>query len=142
MLLGAFDFGFLRVGEDALAELDGERGDEVGLGGRQVAEEMLELHGDLGSALVAVHAEGAGEFVGDGGGFLTVCFGELTEGGSSGVAVEEIEALDGFGEILGPEAGDEGVGLGNCFRSHRGLLYRNFLQLRCIYLPLFVLMEV
>ena len=57
LLLGAFDFGFLSVGEDALAELDGERGDEVGLGGGQVTEEMLELHGDLGAALVAVHAE-------------------------------------------------------------------------------------
>ncbi len=120
LLLGAFDFGFLSVGEDALAELDGERGDEVGLGGGQVAEEMLELHGDLGAALVAIHAEGAGELVRDGGGFLTVCFSEVTEGGRSGVAVEEIEALDGFGEIFGPEAGDEGVGLGSCFRSHRG----------------------
>lgn len=110
------------LGEDGLTELLGEGWEEMGLCDGCGAVEKLELHGDLCTALVAVHAEGAGEFVGDGGGLLAIGLREGGVGGGGGDAFEDDETLFEGREVALPEFGDQCVGFGCGFRGHRARL--------------------
>ena len=102
-----------------MTELSGERDELVRLHDGGGAIEQFELHGDLGAALVAVHSEGASEFVGDVGGLLAVRFGEAGGCCGGGDLVEDVEALFECGEMALPEFCDEGVGFRCGFRSHK-----------------------
>ncbi len=48
-----------------MAQLGGEWGDVVGLGGRQVSEKLFDLAGEVGGVVVTEGAEDSGEFVSD-----------------------------------------------------------------------------
>ncbi len=62
--------------------------------------------------LVAVHAERAGEFVGDVEGFDASGFVEIVPAAAvEAILVEEVEALAEGGEVLLPELGEDGVDL-------------------------------
>src|SRR5277367_3843147 len=90
----------LEAGGEGVAEIDGQgaEGDQGFRGGG--LEDALHFGGDFGALLVAVHAERAGEFVGDAQGFEAGAFGECAGGGGGGELVEEIEALADGGEVL------------------------------------------
>src|ERR1700722_8708860 len=91
------------------AKIDGEsaKGNECfGCGG---FEDALHFGGDLGALLVTVHAEGAGEFVGDAQSFEENRLIQFSRRGCSTELVEKIEALADGGEIFLPKLGEDVV---------------------------------
>ena len=111
-----------------------EGGEGFGGGG---FEDALHLGGDLGALLVAVHAEGAGEFVGDVEGFEAGGFVEGAGGCGGAELVEEVEAFADGGEVLLPELGEEVVDLvWLCSgRSRHGMQVLVFIDCGLLVLP-------
>jgi hypothetical protein len=99
------------AGGEGFAEVVGE-GAEGGEGfGGGGFEDALHFGGYFCALRVAVHAEGAGEFMGYAEGFEAGGFVEGAGGRGGAELVEEVEALSDRGEILLPELSEEVVDL-------------------------------
>jgi hypothetical protein len=77
-------------------------------------EDALHSGSHLGALLVAIHAKGAGELVGDTQGFDAGVFLNRARDRGGAELVEEIETLANDGEILLPEPGEESFDLVVC----------------------------
>jgi hypothetical protein len=91
------------TGGEGFTEVGGqrtERGQSFGRGG---LEDALHFGGEFGALLVAVHAERAGQLVGDIEGFDAGGFGESAGGSSEAELVHQIETLPNGREIFLPE---------------------------------------